>query len=238
MAAKGAQGVIVDLDVGGTLFRTTKQTLLSDPNSMLAKMFDPSASLVPVLRTDGAYFIDRDPVYFRVVLNFLRTGYLDKIDDCDLPALLREASFFGIRQLESALQSQKEAGSEFLLNVGGQIFVTTKETLCREPRSLLAEIVKGGKHKQLFDKDGNLFIDQDPDDFAYILKRLRNTGRGRVHVPEDSKRNVSLVARDMRVQGFPSLTDSEASAVANDMSTTSAPPGYHLGNSWLALGDH
>ena len=236
MAAKGAQSVIVDLDVGGTLFRTTKQTLLSDPNSMLAKMFDPSASLVPVLRTDGAYFIDRDPVYFRVVLNFLRTGYLDKIDDCDLPALLREASFFGIQQLESALQSQKEAGSEFLLNVGGQIFVTTKETLCREPRSLLAEIVKGGKHKQLFDKDGNLLIDQDPNDFAYILKRLRNTGRGRVHVPEDSKRNVSLVARDMRVQGF--LSPTEASAVATDMSTTTAPPGYHLGNSWLALGDH
>ena len=112
---------------------------------------------------------------------------MDKIDDCDLPALLREASFFGIRQLESALQSQKEAGSEFLLNVGGQIFVTTKETLCREPRSLLAEIVKGGKHKQLFDKDGNLVIDQDPNDFAYKLKRLRNTGGGRVHVPEDSR---------------------------------------------------
>ena len=81
MAAKGAQSVIVDLDVGGTLFRTTKQTLLSDPKSMLAKMFDPSASLVPVLRTDGAYFIDRDPVYFIIVLNFLRTGYLNKIDD-------------------------------------------------------------------------------------------------------------------------------------------------------------
>ena len=82
MEAKGAQSVIVDLDVGGTLFRTTRQTLMSDPDSMLAKMFDPNASPVSVLRTDGAYFINRDPVYFRVVLNFLRTGYLDKIDDC------------------------------------------------------------------------------------------------------------------------------------------------------------
>ena len=47
MAAMGAQSVIVDLDVGGTLFRTTRQTLMSDPDSMLAKMFDPNASLVP-----------------------------------------------------------------------------------------------------------------------------------------------------------------------------------------------
>ena len=47
MAAKGAQCVIVDIDVGGTLSRTTRQTLLSDANSMLAKTFDPNVNLVP-----------------------------------------------------------------------------------------------------------------------------------------------------------------------------------------------
>ena len=93
MAAKEAESVI-DLDVGGTRFRTTKTTLLSDPDSMLAKMFDPEASLAPSVKIDGAYFIDRDPVYFRTVLNFLRSGYLD--EDCDVPALLTEASFFGL----------------------------------------------------------------------------------------------------------------------------------------------
>ena len=69
MAAKEAESVI-DLDVGGTRFRTTRQTLLSDPDSMLAKMFDPEAprgtSVAPLVKIDGAYFIDRDPVYFRV----------------------------------------------------------------------------------------------------------------------------------------------------------------------------
>ena len=81
MAAKKAESVI-DLDVGGTRFRTTRQTLLSDPDSMLAKMFDPEArlapsvrcgavfssqaGLAPLVKIDGAYFIDRDPVYFRV----------------------------------------------------------------------------------------------------------------------------------------------------------------------------
>ena len=35
---------IIDLDVGGTRFRTSRQTLLSDPNCMLAKMFDPESS--------------------------------------------------------------------------------------------------------------------------------------------------------------------------------------------------
>ena len=38
---------LVTLNVGGTKFVTTRQTLLSDPDSMLAKMFDPESSLQP-----------------------------------------------------------------------------------------------------------------------------------------------------------------------------------------------
>ena len=38
---------VVTLNVGGTQFVTTRQTLLSDPTSMLAKMFDPVSPLQP-----------------------------------------------------------------------------------------------------------------------------------------------------------------------------------------------
>ena len=38
---------VVTLNVGGTQFVTTRQTLLSDPDSMLAKMFDPESPLQP-----------------------------------------------------------------------------------------------------------------------------------------------------------------------------------------------
>ena len=38
---------VVTLNVGGTKFVTTRQTLLSDPDSMLAKKFDPESPLQP-----------------------------------------------------------------------------------------------------------------------------------------------------------------------------------------------
>ena len=68
----------VKLNVGGQLFYTTRTTLLNrEPCSMLAKMFDPASRLQPgTTDSDGAYLIDRDPKYFRPLLNYLRDGEL------------------------------------------------------------------------------------------------------------------------------------------------------------------
>lgn len=68
----------VKLNVGGQLFYTSRTTLLNrEPCSMLAKMFDPDSGMQPgTTDSEGAYLIDRDPVYFRPLLNYLRDGEL------------------------------------------------------------------------------------------------------------------------------------------------------------------
>ena len=69
--------------------------------------------------------------------------------DCNAAALLKEASFFGLSGLEAALQEQAKeqkahgTGDVFLLNVGGEIFETTKFTLCRRNGSILEKMVTG-----------------------------------------------------------------------------------------------
>ena len=152
------------------------------------------------MKKDGAYFLDRDPVYFRAVLNYLRSGHLDL--DCNAAALLKEASFFGLSGLEAALQEQAKeqkahgTGDVFLLNVGGEIFETTKHTLCKRSGSILEKMVTG-QCKQQFDKDGNLFSDQDLKDFVYILKGLRDvqlfSTRKTILVPKEAFSGIRII---------------------------------------------
>ena len=67
---------IVELNVGGVFYTTTLSTLTRDADSLLAQTFS-SRSRQPVLRdAKGKYFIDRDGVLFRYILDYLRSQTL------------------------------------------------------------------------------------------------------------------------------------------------------------------
>ena len=61
-----SEGEVVTLNVGGRLFRTTRTTLTSEPDSVLGRMFDPTSPLPPARMIDGAFFIDANPAIFQV----------------------------------------------------------------------------------------------------------------------------------------------------------------------------
>jgi len=60
----------VHLNVGGEHFTTTTSTLCSIEGTMLSAMFSGRHSLSR--DNEGRHFIDRDPQYFKVILNYLR----------------------------------------------------------------------------------------------------------------------------------------------------------------------
>ena len=112
---------VVKLNVGGTIFQTTQGTLLSDQNSMLAKMFSTEKNgRIPANQDDsGAYFIDGCPKYFGIILNFLRRGVVEKGANVDLKFLRNEAEYFCIEGLvkvidEEIEKTEKEEASKSL----------------------------------------------------------------------------------------------------------------------------
>ena len=97
----------VKLDIGGHQYTTSQTTLTRDPDSMLAAMFSGRHQLK--VEADGSYFIDRDGVHFRYILNYLRDG---GIKDGTIPnnenlwrELLTEAEYYQIHGLTEYLLS-------------------------------------------------------------------------------------------------------------------------------------
>jgi hypothetical protein len=93
---------VVDLNVGGTLYSTSRATLMRY-DSMLARMFSGRHEIKR--RADGRVFIDRDGERFRHILNYLRDGDLDveHLDEGTRKQLKREAVYFCLHELEAKL---------------------------------------------------------------------------------------------------------------------------------------
>jgi len=96
----------IKLNVGGQYFQTTLTTLLSCPDSLLAKMFDPESGLEPAYSEDGVYFLDTNPKYFSVILDWLRYKEVMADSDINLSNVAKAAKFFGLPELVVALENK------------------------------------------------------------------------------------------------------------------------------------
>jgi len=114
--ARGAKEAMTDwlkLNVGGTIFETSRATLTSHPTSSLARMFEPNSNLPPAtITSDGVYLIDACPVGFSVILNWLRYRRL-MLGQVKVEEVMPLADYFGLEELQALLSKRilKEAES-------------------------------------------------------------------------------------------------------------------------------
>ena len=134
---------IVILNVGGRVFTTTRETLASEQDSLLAEMLD-GRSLTAVRDQNGAYFIDRDPDTFSVVLEFLRTGQVFKTSGNGAggdPTRMREAANFykipGLKEAAAATAVQQLHALDAIViasrNILAEVKKLTKNQETKEP---------------------------------------------------------------------------------------------------------
>ena len=93
-------GDIVRLNVGGTRFSTSRQTLTWVGDSFFTGLL--SFRMTSQRDESGALFIDRDPKLFSIILNYLRTKHID-LKNVDLRTLRHEAEYYGITPLVKRL---------------------------------------------------------------------------------------------------------------------------------------
>ncbi|TGZ47686.1 hypothetical protein CRM22_011033 [Opisthorchis felineus] len=107
---------IVHLNVGGRKFSTSRNTLLWSGDSFFSVLL---GGRIPSCKDeDGAYFIDRDPDLFAVILNYLRTRELN-VSGIDPITLRNEAEFYGLDSLVKKLSLCEEV---FTGNCGDLLF--------------------------------------------------------------------------------------------------------------------
>ncbi|RLU16359.1 hypothetical protein DMN91_012119 [Ooceraea biroi] len=91
---------IVHLNVGGTRFSTSRQTLSWIQDSFFTALL--SNRIDSHKDESGALFIDRDPKLFSIILNYLRTKDID-LKTVDIRTLRHEAEYYGITPLVKRL---------------------------------------------------------------------------------------------------------------------------------------
>ena len=98
------------LEIGGQVFKTTKLTLLADPNSLLGMLFRKTCPMRP---SGNTYKFDRDSTHFHYILNYLRNGgHLDKMtlpkEKKDLLKLITEVRYFCLKGMEEIVLDRLE----------------------------------------------------------------------------------------------------------------------------------
>eukprot|EP00069_Balaena_mysticetus_P008756 bmy_01159T0 len=106
-AGAGGWSKWVRLNVGGTVFLTTRQTLCREQKSFLSRLCQ-GEELQSDRDETGAYLIDRDPTYFGPILNFLRHGKLVLDKDMAEEGVLEEAEFYNIGPLIRIIKDRME----------------------------------------------------------------------------------------------------------------------------------
>ena len=97
-------GNTVELNVGGVMYTTSVDTLVKQPDSLLASLFKDSSKSRLVRDSKGKVFIDRDGVLFRYILDYLRNLKLVLPENFhERERLKQEAEYFKLPDMIGSL---------------------------------------------------------------------------------------------------------------------------------------
>lgn len=108
---------LVELNVGGVHYTTTLSTLTQEKSSLLNEIFSNKDTLLKDAK--GRYFLDRDGVLFRFILDYLRDKQLSLPDGFrEKQRLQKEAEHFKLNGLLDCINAEREARPPGCITIG------------------------------------------------------------------------------------------------------------------------
>jgi len=167
----------VRLNVGGTVFMTTKTTLSRDPKSFLCRICQSndageSSGLGSEKDESGAYLIDRDPKYFGPVLNFLRHGKLVMDKNIVEEGVLEEAEFYNITDLIKLLKERIHSRDNSFGKSNGKHVYRVLQCHEDELTQMVSTMSDGWKFEQLINIGSQYqYGNEDHAEFLCVVSR-------------------------------------------------------------------
>ncbi|XP_044159745.1 BTB/POZ domain-containing protein KCTD5 isoform X2 [Bufo gargarizans] len=186
-SAPGGVSKWVRLNVGGTCFLTTRQTLCRDPKSFLYRLCQADPDLDSDKDETGAYLIDRDPTYFGPVLNYLRHGKLVINKDLAEEGVLEEAEFYNITSLIKLVKDRIRERDSKTSQVPVKHVYRVLQCQEEELTQMVSTMSDGWKFEQLVSIGSSYnYGNEDQAEFLCVVsKELHNTPYGTTSEPSE-----------------------------------------------------
>ena len=195
---------VIELNVGGEIIATTRQTLTSIPQSILATLFTGRWEHKLPIDQDANIRFDFQPTLFRHLLDQLQTFHSNNLKQILPPSqrslvepfkkMLRK---LGLHQL---LSSEKKNVLTF--NVGGQTITNRRTTLTTASNSTSETIVPPSTTINSVDKN-DAFVDYDPNLFRHLIGQLRTQSSPNISYSglrsRDEKTTFSKMLADLSI---------------------------------------
>ncbi|KAF4087556.1 hypothetical protein AMELA_G00071980 [Ameiurus melas] len=177
----------VRLNVGGTYFLTTTQTLCREPKSFLYRLCQEDPELHSDKDELGAYLIDRDPVYFGPVLNYLRHGKLVLDKNLTEEGALEEAEFYNIASLIKVVKDKIRERDAKTLHTPMKHVYRVLQCQEEELTQMVSTMSDGWRFEQLVSIGSSYnYGSEDQAEFLCVVsKELQNQSSGNNSQPSE-----------------------------------------------------
>ncbi|XP_069663408.1 BTB/POZ domain-containing protein KCTD17 isoform X1 [Haliaeetus albicilla] len=214
----GTHAKWVRLNVGGTVFLTTRQTLCREQKSFLCRLCQ-GEELQSDRDETGAYLIDRDPTYFGPILNFLRHGKLVLDKDMAAEGVLEEAEFYNIGPLIRIIKDRLEEKDYTVTQVPPKHVYRVLQCQEEELTQMVSTMSDGWRFEQLVNIGSSYnYGNEDQTEFLCVVsKELYSSPNGLSSEPSHKAKHCPLP---------PTLPHSPASSILP--SALFQPPGLRV----------